>query len=205
MKKKILAFTVLFMLFSVQVFGQPINYTVRPGDSMWKIASKYQIGISEIISANPQIRNPSMIMPGQVIKVPNIDAVKALENEVIRLVNAERTKRGLKPLAGNWQLSRVARMKSQDFINNHYFSHNSPVYGSPFTMMQSFGIHFSAAGENIAYGQKTPALVMSAWMNSSGHRANILSPSYTQMGCGLARDKNGVPYWTQEFIRPTSY
>lgn len=202
MRKRILIFTILFMLLSVQVYGQTISYTVRQGDSIWKIAVKYQVGVSEIISANPQIKNPSLIMPGQIIKVPDIGDIKALENEVIRLVNVERAKRGIRPLTANWQMSRVARMKSQDFINNHYFAHNSPVYGSPFTMMQSFGIRFSAAGENIAYGQKTPAAVMAAWMNSSGHRANILSSVYTQMGCGLAKDKNGVCYWTQEFIKP---
>jgi len=69
-------------------------------------------------------------------------------------------------------------------------------------MMESFGIRFSAAGENIAYGQRTPAEVMKGWMNSPGHRANILSPSYTHIGIGLAKTRNGVNYWTQMFIKP---
>ena len=68
-------------------------------------------------------------------------------------------------------------------------------------MMESFGIRFSAAGENIASGQKTPAEVVAAWMNSPGHRANILSPTYNQLGVGLATSKSGKNYWTQMFIK----
>lgn len=180
------------------VNAQNITYTVKPGDSMWKIAVRYQIGVSEIISANPQIKNPSLIYPGQKLTVPNIDDVKKLENEVIRLVNVERTKRGLAPLTANWELSRVARYKSMDMKNKGYFSHTSPTYGSPFQMMQHFGIVYRTAGENIAMGQRTPQEVMNAWMNSPGHRANILKPDYKEIGVGVAKD--GTIYWTQMFI-----
>ena len=202
MKRKLI-FTLLFtFLFSFTVFGESLTYTVKSGDSMWKIATKYQIGLSEIISSNPQIKNPSLIYPGQKLTIPTIDAVKVQENEVVRLVNVERSKRGLMLLTQNWELSRVARYKSQDMINKGYFSHTSPTYGSPFKMMETFGIRYVAAGENIAYGQNTPADVMNAWMNSTGHRNNILSPSFTQIGVGLAKDKNGRCYWTQMFIKP---
>ena len=102
----------------------------------------------------------------------------------------------------NWQLSRIARYKSADMATKNYFSHTSPTYGSPFKMMESFGIRYSSAGENLAYGQKTPQQVMTAWMNSPGHRSNIMSPSFSQIGVGYATNKNGVPYWTQMFIRP---
>jgi len=201
--KRILALVfAVFMLFSVPVCAQSTVYTVKSGDSMWKIAVKYQIGLSEIIAANPQIKNPSLIYPGQKITIPNIDDIKALENEVIRLVNVERTNRGLQPLTANWELSRVARYKSQDMANKGYFSHTSPTYGSPFKMMESFGIRFSAGGENIAKGYRTPQAVMNGWMNSPGHRSNILSASYSQIGVGLAKDKSGSYYWTQMFIKP---
>ncbi|NLM12457.1 MAG: SafA/ExsA family spore coat assembly protein, partial [Epulopiscium sp.] len=146
MKRKIILIATLLILFSAPVFAQSITYTVQPGDSMWKIAVKYQIGLSEIIAANPQIKNPALIYPNQKITVPNIDDVKALENEVIRLVNVERAKNGLPALKANWELSRVARMKSQDMINKNYFAHQSPTYGSPFDMMENFGIRFSSAG-----------------------------------------------------------
>ena len=202
MKKRtfsILIFAIL-LLFTAQAFAQS-TYTVQPGDTMWKIASKNQVGISEIISANPQVKNPAMIYPGQKLTIPTVTTTAA-ENEVIRLVNVERSKAGLQSLAMNWQLCRVARYKSADMANKGYFSHTSPTYGSPFQMMESFGLKFSAAGENIAYGQRTPAEVMTAWMNSPGHRSNIMNGTYTQIGVGLAKNKSGVCYWTQQFIKP---
>ena len=177
------------------------TYTVVPGDTMWLIAVRYQIGLSELIAANPQITDPALIFPGQILNIPNIDEYKALENEVIRLVNIERSRAGLAPLAQNWEVSRVARYKSQDFINRNYFGHTSPTYGSPFDMLRAFGILFSAAAENIARGQASPQSVMNSWMNSAGHRANILSPLYNQIGVGFARDNSGTPFWTQMFIR----
>lgn len=201
-KKTILASTFLsLMLVSSKVHAQATTHTVVPGDTMWKISVKYEVGISEIIAANPQISNPAMIYPGQKINIPNVDT-KSTESKVMQLVNAERAKAGLQPLKANWQLSRVARYKSQDMINKGYFSHTSPTYGSPFKMMESFGIKFSSAGENIAMGQRTPEEVMKSWMNSSGHRANILSPSYTEIGVGVAKDDQGRIYWTQMFIKP---
>ena len=204
MKKiyKNLLFVSLLVFYPVNAIAAPIIHTVSSGDSMWKIAVKYQIGLSELISSNPSIKNPSLIYPGQKITVPNIDDVKAMENEVIRLVNIQRQNAGLSALTTNWQLSRTARYKSQDMIDKGYFSHISPTYGSPFNMMESFGISFSAAAENIAYGQNSPQQVMDTWMNSAGHKANILSPSYTQIGVGLAKDKYGRYYWTQMFIKP---
>ncbi len=203
MKKKILAFTLVFMMIASTALAQT-TYIVKSGDSMWKIAVKYQVGISEIIQANPQIKNPSLIYPGQKLTIPTLNDIKAYENEVIRLTNVERSKNGLPALTQNWELSRVARYKSADMAAKGYFAHQSPTYGSPFTMMQNFGIRFSAAGENIAYGQRTPQEVVNAWMNSSGHRANILSRSYSQIGVGFARNKNGTAYWTQMFIQPTN-
>jgi len=202
MKKRISLIFFFVLLFSISVFAQPQTYIVKSGDTMWKIASKYQVGTSEIIAANPKIKNPSLIYPGQKLTIPSLDAVKAQENEVIRLVNIQRTKAGLQALTQNWQLSRVARYKSQDMIDRGYFAHNSPTYGSPFKMMESFGLRYSAAGENIAMGQQSPAQVMNAWMNSPGHRNNIMSPSFTQIGVGLAKDRKGRMYWTQMFIKP---
>lgn len=177
-------------------------YTVKPGDSLWIIAQKYQVGLSEIIHANPQFKNPALIYPGQKVTVPLFTAVKSVEAEVIRLVNVERSKRGLAPLKNNWQLSRCARIKSEDMRDRKYFSHTSPTYGSPFDMMKAFNIYYSSAGENIAAGQTTAAQVMNSWMNSAGHRQNILSSSFTQIGVGYAQGGSSRYYWTQQFIRP---
>ena len=176
----------------------PQSHTVVKGDTMWKIAVKYEVGLSEIKTANPHIPNPDLIYPGQVLNIPRIDnTVVNYENEVIRLVNEIRVQNGLNPLTADWELSRVARYKSQDMKDNSYFSHNSPTYGSPFDMIKNFGISYRRAAENIARGQKTPQAVVNGWMNSSGHRANILNPSYIKIGVGYVAGGN---YWTQMFI-----
>ncbi|WP_195238204.1 CAP domain-containing protein [Romboutsia sp. 1001285H_161024_C4] len=122
------------------------------------------------------------------------------QREIVNIVNAERSKRGLAPLTLDSSLSNVATKKSQDMINRGYFDHNSPTYGSPFDMMKQFGISYKAAGENIAMGQKDPQDVMNSWMNSDGHRKNILSPNFTHIGVGIAKASNGQLYWTQMFI-----
>lgn len=183
---------------TVSASASSLSHTVVQGDTMWKLAVKYQVGTSEIIAANPQIANPNLIYPGQILSIPQVsDAVLNYENEVIRLVNEIRTENGLKPLKTNWELSRIARYKSEDMSSNRYFSHTSPTYGTPFQMIRAFGLSYRSAGENIAYGQRTPAAVVNAWMNSSGHRANILNASYTQIGVGYCASGN---YWTQMFI-----
>lgn len=175
-----------------------VTHTVVSGDSLWKIANKYQVGLSEIKSANPQIKNYDLIYPGQKITIPTTDSnVTAYEQEVIRLVNEIRAENGLKALTYDWELSRVARIKSQDMKDNNYFAHNSPVYGTPFQMIRNFGISYRTAGENIAKGYRTPQAVVDGWMNSSGHRANILSSSFTKIGVGYVSSGN---YWTQMFI-----
>lgn len=200
MKRFLSALAVCFLLASAvpSVAAAGRTHTVVRGDTMWKIAAKYQVGTSELITANPQIENPDLIYPGQVLAVPELDdAVRAYEQEVVRLVNAERAKNGLQPLTEDWQLSRVARYKSQDMADRRYFSHTSPTYGSPFDMMRAFGLSYRTAGENIAYGQRTPQQVVTAWMNSSGHRANILNASFTRIGVGYVANGN---YWTQMFI-----
>ena len=199
-KLYIFIFSVAMILtaFLSSVSAASITHTVVKGDTMWKIAVKYEVGLSEIKSANTHVKNPDLIYPGDKLYIPLADdSVTAYENEVIRLVNVERSKQGLKSLTSDWQLSRVARYKSQDMKDKGYFSHTSPTYGSPFEMMKSFGISYRTAGENIAKGQRTPAEVVKAWMNSSGHRANILSSSFTKIGVGYVKDGN---YWTQMFI-----
>ena len=207
--KKMLSVLTISLAFMIVAFVAPINsnastatYIIQPGDSLWKIAVKYQVGVSEIISLNPQFKNPNLIYPGQKVYIPTIPEVTSTEKEVARLVNVERAKNGLPALTYNWELARVARYKSQDMINKNYFNHTSPTYGSPFNMMKAFGIRFTAAGENIAYGQRTAQEVMNGWMNSPGHRANILSRNFTQIGVGYAKNPSGTIYWTQMFIHP---
>ncbi|MBQ8163363.1 MAG: SafA/ExsA family spore coat assembly protein [Clostridia bacterium] len=199
--KKLIMFIFSFAMLTVMLFtsvSAATTHTVVKGDSLWKIAVKYEVGLSEIKSANPQISNYDLIYPGQKINIPTTDtAVSSYEQEVVRLVNEIRVKNGLKELTHDWELSRVARYKSQDMKDNNYFSHTSPTYGSPFNMIKNFGISYRSAGENIARGYQTPQAVVNGWMNSSGHRANILNASYTRIGVGYVADGH---YWTQMFI-----
>lgn len=181
------------------VSASAASHTVVSGDTLWKIAKRYEVGLSEIKSANPQIKNYDLIYPGQMINIPTVDtSITSFEQEVIRLVNEIRAQNGLKTLTYDWELSRVARIKSQDMKDNRYFSHNSPVYGTPFEMIKNFGISYRSAGENIAKGYATPQAVVNGWMNSSGHRANILNANFTHIGVGYV---SGGHYWTQMFIR----
>lgn len=184
----------------MEVVSAEAANNVKPGCSTCKNSNEYETSIREVTSAKLQVNNS--ISPEKTLTAAVPNTIKGYEDEVVRLVNVQRAKKGLQRLKSNSEIARVARYKSQDMINKRYFSHISPTYGSPFKMMESFGIRFSAAGENIAYGQKTSAAVMNAWMNSPGHRANILSPSYKNIGVGLAKNKNGVCYWTQMFTKP---
>ena len=104
---------------------------------------------------------------------------------------------GLSPLTLVAELYRCARVKSEDMHDAGYFSHESPTYGSPFDMMLSFGLSYAYAGENIAKGYGSAEAVVNAWMNSSGHRANILSANFTRLGVGYVADGG---YWTQWFL-----
>lgn len=117
--------------------------------------------------------------------------------KVLELVNAERAKQGLNALQLDASVSKVAQTKAQDMSSNNYFSHTSPTYGSPFDMLKQFGVSYSSAGENIAQGYTTPEAVVQGWMNSAGHRANILNAKFTHMGIGYSTSGN---YWAQMFI-----
>jgi uncharacterized YkwD family protein len=121
--------------------------------------------------------------------------MSAYQSQVVTLVNQERAKAGLKALQVDTLLNKVATEKARDMDVNNYFSHTSPTYGSPFDMMKTFGVKYSYAGENIASGQPTPARVMQDWMNSPGHKANILNANFTKIGVGYV---NGE--WVQMFI-----
>ena len=122
---------------------------------------------------------------------------KSFEDQVLVLVNQERAKQGLSPLQMDESVRKVARTKSSDMSKNKYFSHTSPTYGTPFAMLKQFGISYSAAAENIAQGYTTPEAVVKGWMNSAGHKANILNSKYTHIGIGYEANGN---YWTQLFI-----
>lgn len=118
--------------------------------------------------------------------------------QILKLVNKERVTRGLTPLKLNKVLNQLANIKSNDMYKNNYFSHNSPVYGSPFDLMKQYNVKYMTAAENIAKGQDTPDYVMKMWMESKGHKKNILNPRFKEMG--ISRDNFNNNIWTQMFI-----
>ncbi|MDR1531176.1 MAG: CAP domain-containing protein [Clostridiales bacterium] len=219
--KALLLAVPLAMTLSVTAAAATDYYRVQPGDTLWKIAMKYQITVYDLINANPQLRDANVIYINQVITVPVPSgrqsspasgsarqpetsgglpgAENSITDQVVALCNKERAVRGLKAFVSSSELAKVANIKSNDMRANNYFSHTSSTYGSPFEMLNKFGVTYKSAGENIAKGQKTAEAVVKAWMNSEGHRSNILSPSFTQIGVGFASG-NGTTYWTQLFI-----
>jgi uncharacterized YkwD family protein len=193
---------------TITMFKEPPfqYYKVDKGDTFYFIAKRYGLSYTELMKLNPKVV-PTNMQVGSIIKLKEdsngntntSSTVSNYANQVLTLVNAERSKAGLKPLKMNATLNKSAQAKSQDMHDKHYFDHNSPTYGTPFQMMNKFGYKYSYAGENIAQGQKTPKEVMDAWMNSAGHRANILNSNYTEIGIGYVADGN---YWTQQFGKP---
>ena len=190
---------------------------------MWKIALRYNVPFSEILRLNGHYTNPHMIHPMDKILLPHgstgtqasegseYDDISPDDNSipesdisqqakaVLSLVNAEREKQGLSSLTLSDKLTAVANEKARDMAENNYFNHTSPTYGSPFQMLQQYGIRYRSAGENIAAGQRTPEEVMQSWMNSSGHRANILNSSYTEIGIGYYAGGSYGTEWVQLF------
>lgn len=121
------------------------------------------------------------------------------ELEVFNLINQQRANNGLSALKIDNEVQRVSRIKAQDLVDNNYFAHESPVYGTPFNMLKNFGITYKSAGENLAGNSNNNAAV-TAWMNSSGHRANILNSSYNYTGIGVVSSPKYGKIYVQMFI-----
>lgn len=165
--------------------------------------------VTQPATSAPQIVTPKPTQPATSAPQPAAPSNNTasgkyadFQRRVVELVNSERAKSGLSPLSENASLDNCATVKSEDMVKMNYFSHQSPTYGSPFDMLSKFNIVYSYAGENIAYGQSSAEEVMNGWMNSSGHRANILNVNFTQIGVGIAQKANGQLVWTQQFIKP---
>ena len=129
----------------------------------------------------------------------NTGTMTSDEKEVFDLINKQRANNGLPALKIDSEVQRVARIKAEDMVNNNYFSHNSPTYGSPFDMLKSFKVSYNTAGENIA-GNSSNSAAVNAWMNSSGHRANILNNSFNYTGIGVVNSSKYGKVYVQMFI-----
>ena len=122
-----------------------------------------------------------------------------MKQQMLELVNIERINAQLLPLTLNEQATRAAQRKADDMLLRNYFSHISPIYGSLYELLSQFDVQFSSAAENLAKGSKTAESTMELWMNSEGHRKNILNPVFTGLGAGYT-EGNNTTYWVQIFI-----
>lgn len=147
---------------------------------------------------NPDTQKPDTQKPDiQKPTPPSTDQNRSYAQQVIDLVNDERSKAGLSAITEATDVSAAAAIRAQEITSN--FSHTRPDGTYYNTVLDQSGISYWGSGENIAYGQKTPAEVMNGWMNSQGHRANILNASYTKIGVAYYQNSNGVTYWVQLF------
>lgn len=198
-------YTDIFNMLTIN--GQSINWKSTNLKSTIKTRTTAPVAGKPIVTApeatKPVATQPVVTQPAAPKDTTSNTIVSSsnlnYEQKVVELVNIERQKNGLSALALNSSISNVARSKSKDMASNNYFAHQSPTYGSAGDMLKQFGISWSAWGENIASGQRTPEAVVTAWMNSEGHRANILSSNFSKIGVGYATNSNGTPYWTQMF------
>lgn len=209
MKKTLIAICATFLLAAPIQLASAATSTTTEGTTV-KQTSKYTAyqykwsnkkwhlkkPTSQPSTNNSQNNNSNTTTPTQ--PSTNATDVNAFEQEVVKLTNAERTKAGLAPFQTDAKLMAAAREKSLDMQSKNYFSHTSPTFGSPFDRMKALGISYKSAGENIAKGQRTPQEVVQAWMDSPGHRANILNADFTHIGVGFV--EKGY-HWTQQFIK----
>ncbi|QXM06426.1 CAP domain-containing protein [Crassaminicella indica] len=187
--------------------GNIYNVVGQLGDWYVVQTEDGKVGCVNPSDAKPEVESPKTTTPSAQPNLTskdqqkeNISRLTDDEQQMFNLINKERTKKGLKPLTLDISVTNVARLKSQDMIDNNYFSHNSPTYGSPFDMLKQFGIKYLSAGENIA-GNPSVKNAHTSLMNSEGHRRNILNPNFTHIGIGI---KNGGKYgkiYTQMFIQ----
>lgn len=182
----------------------PVVTTVKKDDilDVAGLVGKWYIIVldnGKIGAVNPEEVKPIVEKPSLKGQQSSIKKLTPNEQEMVRLVNAERSKRGLTPLKVDLELCEVARYKSQDMVDNSYFSHYSPTYGSPFEMLKNFKIKYIYAGENIA-GNSAVKAAHESLMNSEGHKKNILNSNFTHIGIGVKEGAKFGKIFTQIFV-----
>ncbi|GAA2618289.1 hypothetical protein GCM10010399_56680 [Dactylosporangium fulvum] len=181
---------------SADAFAEPDALGAAPSPAEATTASPAPGPTTSSAPAKTQTTPPAK--PKTTAAVP---ANASYEAQVLAIANNERAKAGCKPLAANTKLATAARKHSADMAARDYFSHDTPEGVDFATRISNEGYRWSGAAENIAKGQRTPEEVMKAWMNSSGHRANILNCNLKDLGVGLAyQGKTAI--WTQDFGTP---
>ena len=160
------------------------------------------IGItaSSIAPANAQLWRRSKPAPAPTQQAAQPSQNGNVQQQILTLVNVERKKANLQPLTLNNKLGQAAQNHTNDMVSKSYFSHTSPSGGTMTSRVNAVGYVYSTIGENIAAGGSTATATMTQWMNSPGHRANILNPKFRELGVGYAPSNDQYRYyWTQVF------
>ena len=192
------AVTMIYKNEYIRVFAKIGDWYViqTNGDYIGMVSSKY---VKLIYPKSNNLNNQNTNNTKNNTTTNNGSSLTANEKEVFDLINAKRTAAGLSALKVDAELQNVARAKAEDMVKNNYFSHTSPTYGSPFDMMKSFGVSYKTAGENIA-GNSSNTGAVNAWMNSEGHKANILNSSFNYTGVAVVKSSKYGKIFVQMFI-----
>lgn len=192
------AVTMIYKNEYIRVFAKIGDWYViqTNGDYIGMVSSKY---VKLIYPKSNNSNNQNTNNTTNNTTTNNGSSLTADEKEVFDLINAKRTAAGLSALKVDAELQNVARAKAEDMVKNNYFSHTSPTYGSPFDMMKSFGVSYKTAGENIA-GNSSNTGAVNAWMNSEGHKANILNSSFNYTGVAVVKSSKYGKIFVQMFI-----
>ena len=185
----------------IRVFaGVGESYIVQTdSDYVGAVSRKYVRAIYPSSSGSSNSGTGGSSSSGNTSSSTETSNMNSDEKEVFDLINKQRTNNGLAALKNDSEVQRVARIKAQDMVDNNYFSHTSPTYGSPFDMLKSFKISYKTAGENIA-GNSSNSSAVTAWMNSSGHKANILNSNFNYTGIGVVSSPKYGKMYVQLFI-----
>lgn len=192
------AVTMIYKNEYIRVFAKIGDWYViqTNGDYIGMVSSKY---VKLIYPKSNNSNNQNTNNTTNNTTTNNGSSLTADEKEVFDLINAKRTAARLSALKVDAELQNVARAKAEDMVKNNYFSHTSPTYGSPFDMMKSFGVSYKTAGENIA-GNSSNTGAVNAWMNSEGHKANILNSSFNYTGVAVVKSSKYGKIFVQMFI-----
>ncbi|NJN93094.1 MAG: CAP domain-containing protein [Anaerolineales bacterium] len=187
-------------------------------NALWKLTASVALALSFFVlnwSLLPTARLVAQAAPAQppsaavirasavaTVYLPLVVKAPYPEEDLRLLINAERTSRGLAPLAFDALLAQAAEAHSQDMINRNFFSHINPDGLDPGDRVANAGYSASTVGETIGAGYTTPAAMLTGWLNSPGHRDILLSPNFTEIGLGYVTGGTYGHYWTAVFARP---
>lgn len=170
--------------------------------SAFTMMTSANIGVASAAPGTGKTYLPMMVGTGQPSTTNNPSNLVVITNEVVNLTNQERAEFGCPALAISDQLTQAAQGHAEDMAATSTLSHTGSDGSSPWDRILATGYTYSAAAENVAAGYQTPESVVQGWMNSEGHRNNILNCDLTEIGVGYALSPTNVPFWTQVFATP---